>query len=155
MTGLTLLFHLVFIIAPFGVLVSAQTCGNDIFAIANPQGEIQLQITADGTFTACNGTDLCSTLSQSTQQLTLENGLLSISNGNAVLLPDSSEVNELQSLGLNGYELSISGMNSVTLPQAKTAFASGPGNYPSQTLEFLSTTVSVTSNFHVLISVLT
>jgi len=49
------------------------------------------------------------------QTLSLNAGTLSISGGNSVNLPDNSSTNEIQNLLLNGNTVSISGGNSITL----------------------------------------
>jgi hypothetical protein len=46
----------------------------------------------------CGGINICDEINNGKQSLSLDNnGKISISNGNAVQLPDASETNELQS----------------------------------------------------------
>jgi hypothetical protein len=53
------------------------------------------------------------------QTLSLSGGVLSISNGNSVSLPDTSATNELQTLSLSGSSLALSnGGGNVTLPDS-------------------------------------
>ena len=52
------------------------------------------------------------------QNLTINQGTVSISNGNSIQLPDSSATNELQNLNINQGTISISNGNSIQLPDS-------------------------------------
>jgi fibronectin-binding autotransporter adhesin len=70
--------------------------------------------------TAADGTLGSSALPTDAQQLDLSSGVLSLTNGGSVTLPDASATNELQMLSISGSTLSISGVtgtgSSITVP---------------------------------------
>jgi hypothetical protein len=77
-----------------------------------------MKLNGTNTLYACGEIELCQQISLGIQNLQLSTDQLSISGGNAVTLPDASSTNELQTLGLTGGALTISLGNSVTLPDA-------------------------------------
>ena len=91
-------------------LVYAQTCAEEDFVIVNEDKEY-LRINSSGVF-GCN-LNLCNGV----QSLSINNGEISISNGNTLNLPHPSPTNEIQELSVTngGSTLSISNGNSVDL----------------------------------------
>lgn len=103
----TFLFIMVLLIF---FVVYAQTCAEEDFVIVNGEKEY-LRINSSGVF-GCN-LNLCNGV----QSLSINNGEISISNGNTINLPDPSPTNEIQELSVTngGSTLSISNGNSVDL----------------------------------------